>query len=213
MDMTYPIRAVVPTLDGPVLAVLARTTRPLSGLEVHRVAGTGSPNGVRMALARLVRQGVVHADERAGAVFYTANRAHVAWPAIEALAGLRHAMLDRIRESVRAWPIQPVHASLFGSVARADGDESSDVDVLLVRPDVVDADETAWDDQVDALRVDVQNWTGNHCQPFEVTVDRLADHVNANDPLVDDWLRDGVAITGDDLRAVVRRTRSRGGKR
>jgi len=212
MDVAYPIRAVVPTLEGPVLAVVARTTRPLSGLEIHRLAGTGSPNGVRLALTRLVAQGVVHADERAGAIFYSANRAHVAWPAVEVLAGLRRAMLERIRGAVRSWPMQPAHASLFGSVARADGDADSDVDILLVRSDAVVADEAAWDGQVDTLRVDVKSWTGNRCQPFDLTVERLADHVNADDPLVDDWLRDGVAIAGDDLRAVLRRIRRRGGQ-
>src|SRR6266508_1038245 len=65
VDVAHPIRAVVPTLDGPVLEVLARTTRPLTGREIHRLAETGSPNGVRLALTRLSGQGLVHAEERA----------------------------------------------------------------------------------------------------------------------------------------------------
>jgi len=97
LDVAHPIRSVVPTLDGPVLEVLARTTRPLSGREVHRLAGTGSPNGIRLVLARLAEQGLVYAEERAKAVFYTANRDHVAWPAVEILTGLRRTLLDRLR--------------------------------------------------------------------------------------------------------------------
>jgi signal transduction histidine kinase len=81
VDVAHPIRSVVSTLDGPVLEVLARTTRSLTGREIHRLAGTGSPNGVRRALDRLAEQGLVHAEERAKAVFYPGNRDHVAWPA------------------------------------------------------------------------------------------------------------------------------------
>ena len=42
------------------------------------------------------------------------------------------ALLDGLRDRIAAWPIAPVHASLFGSAARRDGDERSDIDVLVV---------------------------------------------------------------------------------
>ena len=83
MDVSHPIRSIIPTLDAPVLEVLARTRRRLSGREVHRLAGTGSVRGVQLVLARLVAQGLGDAEEHAGAILYAANRAHLAWPAIE----------------------------------------------------------------------------------------------------------------------------------
>lgn len=204
MDLTHPIRSVVPTLDGPILEVLARTTRPLSGLEVHRLAGTGSPNGVRLALARLVAQGVVNADERAHAFFYAANREHVAWPGVEILANLRSTLLDSLRNDLRAWTVQPVNAALFGSTARGDGAVESDIDVLLVRPDDVSEDDPPWAEQVALMRERVTSWTGNHCQAFQVDRARLAEHVRAHDPLVDELGRDAITLAGQDLRAVLR---------
>lgn len=58
MDAPRPIRSIIPTLDAPVLAVMAGTNRRLSGREVHRLAGTGSVRGVQLVLACLVTQGL-----------------------------------------------------------------------------------------------------------------------------------------------------------
>ena len=199
-----PIRAVVPTLDGPVLGVLARTTRPLTGREIHRLAGVGSANGVRLALGRLVCQGVVKAEQRAAAIFYEANRGHLAWPAVEILADIRREMIDRVRSELRSWQTRPTHASLFGSAARGDGGPGSDIDILLVRPQGTEEDQPTWTAQVDRLRSAVERWTGNRCQPFELDLDRLADHVRVGDPLVDEWQRDTVTLAGEDLRTVLK---------
>jgi hypothetical protein len=202
MDVSHPIRSIIPTLDGPVLEVLAATTRRLSGREVHRLAGRGSVRGIQLVLARLVAQGLVDAEEHTGAILYAANRAHLAWPAIEHLAGLRAELFGRIRDAAAGWPIQPLHVSLFGSAARRDGDASSDVDLLVVPPDSV-SDRDAWQDQIDVLRDDVRDWTGNRCQVMVVERRRLADHVATADPLVDGWLADGVLLVGAPLRAIL----------
>lgn len=213
MDVAHPIRAVVPTLDGPVLEVLARTTRPLSGREVHRLVGAGSPSGIRLALLRLADQGLVLGEERAQAVFYTANRQHLAWPAVETLTSLRATLLDRLREELGGWTLPPMHASLFGSTARGDGDLESDIDLLLLLPDGVDEDEPPWADQVDRLRERVRAWTGNNCQTFQVDRARLAEHVRATDPLVDELRRDAITLAGQDLAAVLRELPRRGANR
>jgi predicted nucleotidyltransferase len=204
VDIKHPIHAVVPTLDGPVLEVLARTTRPLTGREVHRLARRGSPNGIRLALARLAEQGVVYAEQRSTAVYYTANRDHLAWPAVETLTSLRRTLLERLRAELESWQPAAIHASLFGSAARGDGDAASDIDLLLVRPDEVAEDESPWAEQVDRLRHHVSIWTGNRCQAFQLDRQRLAEHVRANDPLIESWLRDAIPLAGSDLRNTVR---------
>lgn len=56
----------------------------------------------------------------------------------------------------------PRHASLFGSVARGDGSVESDVDLLVVCPPRISADDPTWRAQLDTLAVDVYEWTGNH---------------------------------------------------
>lgn len=204
MDVGNPISTVVPSLDGPVLQVLARTTNPLSGREVHRLAGTGSVAGVRKVLQRLTRQGLVHADERAQAVYYTVNRDHLAWPAVELLTSLRAELLSRLRADFASWLPEPMHASLFGSTARSDGDTESDVDVLIVRPDDVHEDESRWAEQVDTLVADVTKWTGNRCHAFQVDRARLREHVRKRDRLIAELLDDGITLAGPDLSAIIR---------
>lgn len=203
MNVSHPIRGIIPTLDAPVIEVLAGTTRGLSGREVHRLAGVGSVRGVQLVLARLVAQGLVRADEHANATLYMANRSHLAWPALEALVGLRRHLLERLREIVAGWEIAPLHVSLFGSAARRDGGADSDIDLLIVRPDAVAEGNEAWEAQIDALRDQVMTWTGNRCQAFDVDRGRLGAHLAAGDPLVENWLRDGVLLAGEPLRSLI----------
>ncbi len=199
MNIAHPIRGLIPTLDAPVLEVLAGTTRLLSGREIHRLAGTGSHRGVQLVLGRLVEQGIVLAERHRNAVLYAANRQHLAWPALESLVRLRLALRVRLTEEIKGWHIQPLHASLFGSTARGDGDSTSDIDLLIIRPDDPGRDVEEWDEQVDRLREFVRAWTGNRCQPFDISQERLAEHVAAHDALVDAWLTDGVHLVGASL--------------
>lgn len=76
--------------------------------------------------------------------------------------------------------------------------------MLLVRPDDVSEDESPWADNVDRARHQVEAWTGNRCQVFQVDLPRLAEHVRVGDPLVGEWLRDAITLVEPDLRAVVR---------
>jgi predicted nucleotidyltransferase len=203
MDVSHPIRAVVPTLDGPVLEVLAGTTRPLTGPEIQRLAGVGSPNGVRRVLTRLAEQGIVRANQHSAATFYSANREHLAWPAIEELVGIRRALFERIEHLIAGWEAAPLHASLYGSMARAGGDSGSDIDILLVRPQGIDEEDPPWAEQIDELRHKVTDWTGNHCHAFQLDLERLAQHVKADDPLVQEWIRDARTLAGASFKALV----------
>jgi hypothetical protein len=203
VDVSHPLRGIIPTLDAPVLEVLAGTTRRLSGREVHRLAGAGSVRGVQLVLARLLRQGLISAEEHAGATLYAANRGHLAWPALEALVGLRRQLVERIREIVTGWAIAPLHVSLFGSAARRDGDATSDIDLLIVRSDSIPEEDEPWEAQLDALRDTVAAWTGNRCQAFALDCARLAAYVAASDPLVESWLHDELLIVGDPLRTLI----------
>src|ERR1700722_20195038 len=59
MDFGHPLMVVTPTLDGDVLAALARADAEFSGRELARHVGYGSTEGIRRAADRLVAQGVV----------------------------------------------------------------------------------------------------------------------------------------------------------
>jgi hypothetical protein len=194
MDVGRPIASIIPTLDGTILQVLARTTRRLTGREVHKLAGVGSESGVRLALGRLVDHGLVEATQAGKATLYVGNRDHLAWPAIEILSRLREHLVNKLEAAICTWPIPPLAAALFGSAARGDGDNDSDIDILLISPR--EADDPGWDEQVDQLRDQVIRWTGNICQIYEITKDELVEHIVNREPIVEEWRRDAVVLFG-----------------
>jgi predicted nucleotidyltransferase len=203
MQLSAPVEAVVPSLDGVVLVALAKLAMPVTGRQVHRLIATGSEGGVRRVLNRLVQQGVVHGRPAGGAVLYSANRQHLAWPAVEVLAGLRGELLRRLRHELGSWPAPPRSAALFGSAARGDGDSDSDIDLLLVRDPRTDPDDE-WQTRVAQLRDDVLSWTGNRCQVYDIASDDLQRQIDAHDSIVRSWHADAVTVCGTDLRGLLR---------
>lgn len=168
MDLSEPWAAVCPTLDGPVLAALANTNRPLAAREVARLVRRGSWGGVRKVLVRLAHHGLVTMQEAGNVTLYSLNRRHLAAPAVDLLVGLRQELVRRLSEAITSWSVPAVHASLFGSAARGDGGVTSDIDLFVVRARGVHQDDVTWRAQVDQLAVDVLAWTGNHAGISEV---------------------------------------------
>lgn len=224
MDLGDPTRAVTATLDGPVLAVLAQAGRPLTVGEVAALAVRGSEIGVRRSLARLVEQGIVTAAQMGRNRVHELNRAHIAAPIAQALAGLRLTLWERFRTTLSGWNPGPVYGCVFGSAARGDAGSRSDIDVLLVRAplpgehDELPAPEgpaaprarhtpepaavpltcrqaTRWDRQVRALHDQVREWTGNRLQVVEMSAPQWADHGRRRTPLFENISRDAIQIS------------------
>lgn len=198
VDFQRPLTTVTPTLDGDVLTVLARAEAEFTGRAVHRLLGRASERGVRNALERLVRQGVVISRRAGASKLYRLNADHLAAPAVKALATLREELLRRLARTVAEWDAPPAQAVLFGSVARGDADEGSDLDILVVRPhDVADYDR--WQDQLTRLQRDATAWTGNDCRVLEYREDEL-NRQPARDRVLTAALREGVPLLarGDD---------------
>ena len=159
--------------------------------------------GVRKALRRLVEAGIVERQEAGNAILYSFNRRHLAAPAVEQLTDLRRALLTRLAEAVRAWEPAPLHASLFGSAARGDGDSSSDIDLFVVRPDSVEADAPAWREQIERLPDEIRDWTGNHANIVEVSESALADLRHRRPAVVDGLEVDAVTLVGPEVAALL----------
>ena len=228
MDLADPTRAITPTLDGPILAVLASAGRPLTVGEIAAQVPRGSEIGVRRAVARLVDQGIVTAIQMGRNLVHELNREHIAAPAAEALAGLRGELWKRIRDSLAGWTLKPVYASVFGSAARRDGGPESDIDLLLVHPNLPGdkrppnrekglwgllnevalgmvsqapsaTSEAQWHGQVDQLRVKVQRWTGNPLQVVDVSFWQWAEMRSTDPALFEQIARDGVTMAGQPI--------------
>jgi predicted nucleotidyltransferase len=203
MDVARPYHAISPSLESDVLVVLAGTNRPLTGRGIWKRVGSASDRGVRLALGRLVEHGLVDVVDAPPAQLYTLNREHIAAPLVEQLAGLRGELLTRLRTELERWEPAPLHASLFGSAARGEGSLESDIDVFLVRPDGVDAEDPQWRRQVDELRDRVQRWTGNHVGISELGALELTELMRHPPNVLLEIGRDGIALAGVPTRAVL----------
>jgi predicted nucleotidyltransferase len=222
MNLGDPTQAVTSTLDGPVLAVLARSGRPLTVGEVASDAPRGSEIGIRRSLARLVEQGIVVATQMGRNKVHELNRDHVAAPVAEVLAGLRLELWKRLRESLAGWDPKPISASVFGSATRGDGGPESDVDILLIHPPLPGErplpriafdmladlavptlsaeDEERWLAQIDRLHADVLRWTGNSAQVVDLSFQQWRD--DADPGLTQSVRQDYVALAGVDLSSL-----------
>jgi predicted nucleotidyltransferase len=196
MDVARPYNVICPTLDSGVLAVLAGTTRPLTGREIARLLSRPSHSGVLDALNRLTEHGLVDREEAGRAFLYTLNREHLAAPAVDVLAHLRNELLKRLRDTIDSWDIVPAHASLFGSVARGEGDTSSDIDLFIVRPRSVGSEDSRWREQLDLLARQVQRWTGNRAGVAEVGQEAIPRLREEQPPILAELRTDAIPIAG-----------------
>lgn len=230
MNLSDPTRAVTPTLDGPILAVLATAGRPLTVGEVATAAVRGSEIGVRRSLARLVDQGIVRATVMGRNAVHELNREHIAAPIADILGGLRLELWSRCRTALKDWSPAPLLACVFGSAARGDGGVDSDIDMLLVHPPFpgdkppaaapnvltalagavlslrlmrpTNAVEAAkWERQVDDLRASVRDWTGNSLQVVDLSAYGYVELAQAGARLLEDARRDGVELANNMRRS------------
>jgi predicted nucleotidyltransferase len=198
MDFRHPLGVVTPTLDGDILAVLARADEGFSGRQLHRLVGHASEPGVRKAAERLVEQGIVVRQQIGRAKVYRLNRQHVAAPYVEGLAALRGVLIDRLRGTLDAWKEPPMMAALFGSVARGEATPGSDLDLLLVRRGEVSEESPVWQEQVSALEQEATEWTGNDARVLEYAEEELA--ISDVAGLVEGAIAEGVLVFGSRRR-------------
>jgi predicted nucleotidyltransferase len=207
VQIQHPLAVITPTLDGDVLAVLARADAPYTVGSVQRVIGGRSYAGIRKVLDRLTQQGIVIAQPVGSVVSYRLNREHLAAQHVIALADLRATLIDRIRDVVEAWPVLPVWAALFGSAARGEMRPDSDIDLFLVDPGV---DPQRWEGQVHQLGSEVSRWTGNDARVLSMTETEVRAGAVSRDPILQSLLDEALTISGEPtwLRRTVARARS-----
>lgn len=208
MDLSNPSEVILPSVRGAVLRTLAHTDQPMSGRAVAATAGQQvGYRRVSQILGELVTAGIVLRESRPPAYLYRLNRDHVASEAIVMLADLRSRLLRRISEAVGGWEHPPDALWVFGSAARGDGNAGSDIDLLVVRPDLVSADDPQWRHSLDGLADSVTTWSGNDCQILEYSQADLAELVDAGESLVEELNREAIVVAGRQPQEVLRPAR------
>jgi Nucleotidyltransferase domain len=196
VDVAHPISAVSPSLEGEVLQTLAGTSMAMTGRQVAVLTGRRSHSGVLDALNRLTQQGLVDRVELNRASLFSLNRDHLAASAVIELAGLRTELFERIRAEIATWEPMPIHASLFGSTARGDGDTRSDIDLFVVRPaDILD-DDGCWRAQLEGLAARIERWTGNRASISEVAEPEISRLSSDPPPIVEQLRSDAIVLAG-----------------
>jgi predicted nucleotidyltransferase len=199
MDLRHPFQVITPTVDGDVLEVLAGAEAGFTAPQVHRLIGEHSESGVRKALKRLQRQGIVRATRAGQAWIFELNRAHLAAEHVVALAGLRRALVEKAGDAISGWSTTPEYAALFGSAAKGGMRVDSDIDLFVVRPDATDIDDAAWRHDLDALASAVSAWTGNDTQILEFSASEVAAaRRKKSDRVLRDIADEGITLFGTD---------------
>ena len=191
--MSRPLSTVTPTLDGDVLAVLARVDSTFTAGQLRRVLARHSEEGIRKVLQRLAKQGVLHVEKAGSAFVYRFNRDHLAAEHVIGLSRLMETLLARLEERLTSWEVRPVYAAVFGSAARGTMTVDSDLDLLLVFPD--GADGQRWEAQIALLAADVGRWTGNDLRPLVFAEAELVGRAR-EEPVLRDVLDEGLTVAG-----------------
>ena len=129
MDFVHPVEAVIPGVQGRVLAVLVDTTAELSLRTLARLGGASVAQASRV-LPGLVKLGLVERREVPPSSQFRLVRSNVGARAVIDLARSRNMVLATIRAGAAALPISPASVIVFGSFASGAAGRESDVDAV-----------------------------------------------------------------------------------
>lgn len=193
LHLSHPIVSVIPSLTGYVLEVLANVGRPLAGREIQRLLGReASHTGVQRVLDALAAQGGVNQLEAGPAILNSLNPNHMLTPLIRQLAEVKARIILAIAEIVSEEASQLERAILFGSVARGEADEQSDVDLLFVwRADSPEAERSKAASRISRR---VKNLLGNACNVIGYETDEFESLSDDAPAFAREVRRDGIAL-------------------
>lgn len=198
MDFRRPVEAVIPGVQGRILAVLAETTAELNLRTIARLADV-SPAQASRVLPELVTLGLVERREAPPSALFALVEDHVAARAVRALSRARDAVLEELGALARKVDPIPVSVVVFGSFARGEADAASDLDVVMIRPGGVGEDDEPWGSSVEAWRTAARRLTGNPVQVLEIDESAVAGRLRRPTSLWVDVIRDGITVCGSPL--------------
>ncbi len=198
MDFQHPVEAVIPGAQGRVLAVLLETSAELNLRTIARLAAVSIAQ-VSRVLVGLVELGLVERREVPPSSLFRIVPDHVATRALVGLADARNVALNEMGRAASKMRPAPVSVIAFGSFARGESEPGSDIDVIVVRPVDVDADDDRWIEQVKRWRTTVRRVVGNPVEILEVDARQAAVKLADSSPLWRNVRRDGQVVFGKRL--------------
>ena len=189
MDFVHPVEAVIPGVQGRVLAVLVDTTAELSLRTLARLANVSVAQASRL-LPGLVELGLVERREVPPSSQFRLVRSNVGARAVIDLARSRNTVLESIGVGAAALPTPPASVIVFGSFARGGASRESDVDVVVVRPDEISEDDEDWSASIERWRSEAAATAGNTVQILEVRTSEAQSGLRSNKQLWRDIRRD-----------------------
>ena len=201
MDFLRPVEAIVGGAQGRLLAALANVTSPLTLRRLAGLAGV-SPAQASRVMPRLVELGVVERYEVPPASQFLLVRDNVVARSILALADLRIAMLRLMGEEAESISPAPSSVIVFGSFARGEADADSDIDVVVVRPDVVDEDDADWAESLEAWRQRVRVLAGNDVEVIEAAASEVSRKLRGRSELWRQIRQDATVVFGAGVDAL-----------
>lgn len=191
MRLQHPLASVAPTVGAAALSVLAGADTHFTVPRIQTLLPQqASLPGLRKALAALVMQGIVLEAIVGNTRSYRLNREHILAEPLIAMTRSRELLLGRMREHIASWSVQPTAVTIFGSAARGDMDDDSDIDLLVILPDEEQHDSIH--DQIDRLAADITTWTGNDTRPLVYRECEIAPS-----PIFNSIMDEGTNVAGD----------------
>lgn len=204
MDLTEPASIVMSRGTAAVLRVLSGADESFTVRQIARL-GDLSPAGAAHIVNRLEEHGLVTVDEHGRSYLCRLNQDHLAAPALIELVRMRARLIELLGRVIGDWDVKPASASLFGSAARGDGGTASDLDVLLIRADGIEVDNPDWAEQLSDTANVIWRASGNHVAWLDLSLSDFEIAVESSEPIVEDWLADGIRLSGGDVRDLVRK--------
>jgi predicted nucleotidyltransferase len=201
VDFARPVEALIPGVQGRILAVFAETSAELNLRTVARLARV-SPAQASRVLPTLLELGMVERREAPPSALFRFVPDNVAARAVMALAGSRQAVLDEMRRTADELVPSPLSVIVFGSFARGEAVGASDVDIVVVRASSLDEDDPGWRAALAGWAEHVRRLTGNHVELLEVGAPDIARLLRSRSQLWLDVQLDGVVVFGASLEAL-----------
>jgi predicted nucleotidyltransferase len=194
VDFSHSIAAIIPGVQGKLLEGIAGLGRSVTSRQAASIAQV-SDNQASKILRELAALGILNRTDAGNAALYELSPTNLAASLILQICNLRQRLFEAMRaQSKEMSEREPgVWIAAFGSTARGNSTLESDIDVVIVRPDLAGPDRRdLWDRMILEFSESISSLAGNAVNPVEY----WRSEVDPGRPFWKEVLRDEVTIAG-----------------